>query len=169
MPKPWDEYDYVLDILKSGKESQLVELEQLIDDFPNGNDDYIGRRWIINAIDCGSKASVDWMLSREVDLIFEDNEGFTVLHSAIDRSLPDKYPIIESLLKHGASINAHGFNDWTPTHMAIARNDLESLKLLIRFGADMSIRTRIDHYETPLELAKRNRNSDAIQLLEKSA
>lgn len=169
MPRPYDDYDYVLDTLRSGQEAQFVELEQLLDGFPNGIDDFIGRRWIINAIDCGSRASIEWMLSRGVDLLFEDEEGYTVLHAAIDRSLSDKHEIIESLLKHGASINAYGINDWTPAHMAVARNDLETLRLLVQFGADLTIRTRIDHYETPLQLAKRLKNANAVQFLEHSA
>ena len=169
MPKPYDDYDYALGILRSGQEAQLAELEQLLDGFPYGIDDFIGRRWIINAIDCGSRASVNWMLSRGVDLSFEDEEGYTVLHAAIECSLSDKHEIIELLLQHGASVSAHGVNDWTPAHMAVARDDLETLRLLTQFGADLTIRTRIDHYETPLELAKRLKNANAVQFLEHSA
>ena len=58
-----------------------------------------------------------------------------------------------TLLKHGADVNAKGLNDWTPSHLAAARNDLESLKILHKFGADLTIRTDIDDYATPYQEA----------------
>lgn len=58
MPSQYRDYDYVLGILASGDEAQLNELGQLMENFPEGVDDFIGRRWIINAIDCGSLASI---------------------------------------------------------------------------------------------------------------
>ena len=80
-------------------------------------------------------------------------EGYTVLHSALERTTLDRYDLLELLLQHGASIDAHGINDWTPAHMAAVRDDVAALKLLHRFGANFSIRTRIDSYATPLEEA----------------
>lgn len=109
------------------------------------------------------------MLSRNVNVTFQDEEGYTVIHSALERAQPDKYDIIELLLKHGAPVNAHGINDWTPAHMAAVREDIEALELLIRFGADLSIRTRIDDYATPLEEARNLKKSRAVEFLENGA
>lgn len=148
------DYQYISAILASGDLMLLTELEQLLGGFPNGVDDFIGRRWIINAIGHGSQATIAWMLSRQVDLAFRDEEGYTPLHAALERDSADKYSVLEMLLEQGALVNAHGINDWTPSHMAAAREDIEALKLLIRFGADLSIRTRIDDYATPLEEAR---------------
>jgi ankyrin repeat protein len=153
-PKVYDEYDRAIDILANGTEEELEAFacENLA--FPDGVDGFIHRRWITNAIDCGSKRAVEWMLRRGVDLSFRDDEGFTVLHSAIDRAGDAKYDILEALLKAGAPVNAHGIEDWTPAHMAAARGDVAALKLLIEYGADLTIRTRIDHYATPLGEAR---------------
>jgi ankyrin repeat protein len=49
------------------------------------------------------------VFSRGVDLSFED--GYNALHAAIEHSLSYKHEIVESLLQHGAPINAHGVND----------------------------------------------------------
>lgn len=92
-----------------------------------------------------------------------------MVHSALERGQPDKYEVIELLLKHGAPINAHGINDWTPAHMAAVREDIEALKLLIRFGADLSIRTRIDECATPLEEARNLKKMRAVGFFENMA
>ena len=136
-------------------------------DFPKGLDGFLHRHWITNAIDCGSRTSVEWMLTKGVDISFRDDEGCTVLHSALDRELPDKYEVLELLLKHGAPVNARGLNDWTPAHMAAARDDVKALRLLVRYGADLSIRTRIDNFATPLEEA-RSLNKDGIAITERA-
>jgi len=38
--------------------------------------------------------------------------------------------------------------------MAAARNDVTALKIFVKYGADLSIRTDIDDYATPLEEAR---------------
>jgi hypothetical protein len=38
--------------------------------------------------------------------------------------------------------------------MAAAREDIEALKILIKHGADLNVRTHIDDYATPLEEAQ---------------
>lgn len=161
-----DNYLHIIHILAADDERQFDELAMLLDDFPGGTDDYLGRRWIRNAVDCGSAKAVEWMLKHAVDLTFRDEEGYTVLHAALERSKPDRYSILALLLAHGAPVNAHGINDWTPAHMAAAREDIEALKLLIGHGADLSIRTRIDDYETPLEEARSLGRTAAVRFLE---
>ena len=94
------------------------------------------------------------MLENGVNLLFRDEEGYTVLHSAIDREQEDRHYVLDALLSAGADVNAHGTNDWTPAHMAAAREDIEALKILVRHGADLTIRTNIDYYATPLEEAQ---------------
>lgn len=161
------DYVYVIGLLTSGGDVEWQELEQLIEGFPHGGDEFIGRRWITNAIDCGSVASVRWMLARKVNLRFQDNAGYTVLHSALDREGSDRHELLEFLLEAGADVNAKGVNDWTPAHMAAVREDLEALRILVKYGADLSIRTDIDSYATPLEEARHLRKLAAVEFLEK--
>lgn len=165
-PTDYDDYMYAIEVLRGGNEAQLNELKQLVHDFPHGVDGFVGRRWIMNAIDCGSMISIKWILAHDVDLSFRD-EGYTVLHAALERSgETDCDEVLKLLLNHGAPINAHGFNDWTPAHMAAARENIDALKLLILFGADLTIRTRIDGYATPLEEAKALGKHLVVEFLE---
>jgi hypothetical protein len=149
-----NDYLFITGILREGTVDQLEELAELVDGFPHGENDLIHGRWITEAIFNGSLNSIQWMLSKGVDLGFCELDGYTPLHSALERSGSDKYEVLELLLKHGAPVNAHGNNDWTPAHKAVGRNDLRALKILASHGADFTIRTRIDNYETPLEMAR---------------
>ena len=167
--RDYRDYVYVLETLKTGTREQFEELEQLIHGFPDGVDPFIGRRWIINAIDVGSTSAIEWMLSRGVDLAFRDEEGYTPLHAAIESRAPDREQRLELLLAAGASVDLKGINDWTPAHMAAARDDVDALRLLVRFGADLSIRTEIDDYATPLEEARNLRCPNAVAYLESLA
>jgi ankyrin repeat protein len=164
--RPMEVYRRALDVLESGDSTQLAALASELESFPHGEDPYIGRRWITNAIDVGSLATVRWVLSQGVDLSFRNDEGYTPLHSAIDRSLPDKHAVLALLLAAGAPVNRKGTNDWTPAHMAAARDDVEALRLLVRYGADLTIRTDIDDYATPLEEARNLRKLNAASYLE---
>lgn len=162
----YNEYDRVMEILANGSVQDLETASQEVSSFPHGRDVFIHRHWIRNAVDCGSKASIDWMLSQGVQLDYKDDEGYTILQCAIERSNADKYEALEALLKAGAPINAHGVNDWTAAHMAAVREDIESLKLLIKYGADLNERTRIDSYATPLEEARELKKVKAVEFLE---
>jgi ankyrin repeat protein len=159
------DFEYAWEALRSGDVVQLEELAELEESFPHGIDGFVGRRWITNAIDSESLESVRWMLSKGVDLKFRDDEGYTPLHSAIECGTEARHAILRALLEAGAAVNRKGINDWTPAHLAAARNDVESLKLLVAFGADLSIRTEIDDYATPLEEAKTLRSAEAYAYL----
>ena len=166
MTDTYREYTYLIDLLAEGNIELLQEAERVIDSFPTGVDDFIHRHWITNSIDCGSLESVKWVLSKEVDLSFCDDEGYTPILSAIDRELPGKYEIIQLLINNGAPINKKGINDWTPLHMSAAREDVEALKILVKNGADLTIKTEIDEYATPLEEAKILNKQRAVEYLE---
>ena len=160
------DYDYISGLLRTGSREELDELAEMMEEFPDGEDDFIRRRWIRNAIDFGSSSAVTWMLEKDVDLAFSDDEGYPVLLSAIASDRSDKYDILELLLQHGAPTDMRGINDWTPLHMAAARNDVKAVKLLIEYGADATAKTRIDDYATPLEEARMLGSNDAVKYLE---
>ena len=77
------DYEYISEVLRTGSVEQLVEIAELVNDFPDGEDDFTGRRWIRNAVDFGSLRAIAWMLEKKVDLAFSDDEGFPVLLSTI--------------------------------------------------------------------------------------
>ncbi|MGC1249174.1 MAG: ankyrin repeat domain-containing protein [Spirulinaceae cyanobacterium] len=169
MTGTYKEYSYLINLLAESNIELLEDVEKVIDSFPKGVDDFIHRQWITNAIDCGSLESVKWVLSKDVDLSFRDDEGYTPILSAIERDLPDKYEIIQLLIDCGAPINKKGINDWTPLHMAAAREDLEALRILVKNAAALTIRTEIDDYATPLEEAiilKKQKSAEYLQSMD---
>ncbi|CDX38509.1 conserved hypothetical protein [Mesorhizobium sp. ORS 3359] len=85
---------------------------------------------------------------------YEDLAGFPSIIAALSTERPDRLDVIHILLEHSADPNMRGVNDWTPLHYAVSRRDTEAIRLLLLAGADPSLRTRIDDYETPLECAE---------------
>ncbi|WP_051279701.1 ankyrin repeat domain-containing protein [Hellea balneolensis] len=160
-----DEYVDALEVLRDTDESKLEALSVAISGFPFEKDNFVERYWITNAIDCGSLETVKWMISKGVELNFRDDEGYTPLHNSIDRTLPNKYKILELLVQAGADVNAHGTNDWTPLHMAAVREDQRAMKILLQAVADRTIRTRIDSYATPEEEAKNLGKNKSVEFL----
>jgi len=159
------EYERFLNVLRTGAAPDLDALEHQIESFPGGTDGFLGRRWIINAVDVGSRLSVEWMIGRHVDLNFCDEEGRTPVIAALGRSKADRYELLELLLAGGAPVNLKGQNDWTPAHWAAAGDDVEALRILVGHGADLSVRTTIDSYATPLEEARALGKKNAVAYL----
>jgi uncharacterized protein len=62
--------------------------------------------------------------------------------------------ILRLLLSFGVDPNQRGINDYTPLHMAVAERNATAVQILLEGGADPELRTRIDDYETPLEMAR---------------
>lgn len=161
------DYQYVCEILREGDAKKLEELAALVDGFPHGQDGWLHRAWLTNAIDLGALATIEWMLEQGVDVTYRDDEGYSPAHSALERRTPDRLVVLEMLLEHGASPNVRGIHGWTPAHMAAARDDVDALRLLVRHGADLSLRTLIDDDATPLEEARRLRKAAAVEYLER--
>ena len=75
--------------------------------------------------------------------------------------------IITLLLQHKADINIQGLsNHFTPLHDAVWANNLPAAEMLLKAGADRSIKN--NKGQTPLEKAKIEGRSEMIQLLEAS-
>lgn len=152
---PSDEFMEVLGLLQTGGPTDFEFVKSLVEQFPDGVDAWLGRHWIRTAVECGSLEVVKWMLQQGVNLKFKDRDGYTILHSAIDNGGAESIEKIRMLIAAGADLNAHGIEDWTPLHMAVARGRLDLVEILLEAGADRSIRTRIDSYQTPEEMAGR--------------
>lgn len=161
------DYEQVMSAIASGNLLQLEQIAYMKSDFPNGRDPFIGRTWINNAIDCGTLEVVRWIIEKGVPINDTDAEGFTPLHSAFYRDPLDRHQVIELLCKAGANVNAYGIHDYTPLHMAAAFNDVEAIHILLAYGADTEIRTRIDNYATAYEEAIHMNAIDAAKVLER--
>ena len=163
------DYEYLCQLLADGNIALLEEASTILEDFPTGKDDYHHEQWITHAVAWGALSTIRWMLSKNVPLDVREEDGRTLLHCAIDRAQADRSEVLELLLQHGAPMDLHGLNDWTPAHLAAARNDVPALELLVRYGADLTLRTRIDDYATPLEEARHLKRQEAVRYLEQVA
>ena len=139
-------------------EDDLDELKRLLDRSPDLAQD---TDVMIYAVQAGSPEVIGLLISRGAPLRIEVDDGFPLLHIAVDRPrdpLPGKAPFnhdaLVVLLRAGADVNERGMNDWTPLHRAAAIGDLEACRILMDHGADRSARTEIDHYATPEEEAR---------------
>lgn len=135
-------YEYAMEVLASDQVEDFEQLRSLVDTFPHGTDELFGRSWIRNAVDCGSLTAVRWIVENDVDLAVED-EGYTPLHAAVERDLPQKYEILQLLLRAGAQADARGLDDVTPADLAAARHDAEALRLFAEYGAQCAAVTTL--------------------------
>ena len=74
--------------------------------------------------------------------------------------------ILRLLLSFGADPNQRGINDYTPLHMAVAEGNISAIRILLDRGADPALCTRIDDYETPVELAERAGHAGIAAMLD---
>jgi uncharacterized protein len=147
------------------KKGDLDALRVAVDDpslVPNGRlADGIG--WcLVYAIYHSPLAFIRELLEAGADPNAPVDDGFPPLIAALtgNRAEPgapkrnDVDDVIRLLLSFGADPNQRGINDYTALHMAVAERDALAVHRLLEAGADPDLRTRIDDYETPLEIAQ---------------
>src|SRR5438034_1087641 len=108
------------------------------------------------------------LLDLGADPNYESEGGFPSLIAALSTDREEKYRILDLLISTGADVNQRGLNDWTPLHYAAARNDAAAIELLVSRGADLTVRTRIDDFTTPLEEAEHLGHFEAVKVLRKA-
>jgi ankyrin repeat protein len=125
-------------------------------DFPNcRGHQAVGEIVLEYAIYHSPLAFIRTLLELGADPNYGDHAGFPSLIATLtcaDRA--DMYEILELLLAHGADIQQHGHNDYTPLHWAVADGNIKAVEFLLAHGADPNARTRIDDCATPLEEAE---------------
>jgi hypothetical protein len=94
------------------------------------------------------------LLDAGADPNYHDPAGFPSLMAALSTDRTDRAALVALLLARGAEPAQRGNNDWTPLHYAVARRDLDAIRLLLAHGADPLARTGIDDRTTPLEDAE---------------
>jgi ankyrin repeat protein len=110
-------------------------------------------------------AFVKCLLDEGADPNYPNRAGFPSLIAALSTKRPDKHKLLALLLASGADPAQRGNNDWTPLHYAVALRDIKAVRILIDFGADPALRTRIDDCTTPMEDAASAGFKEAVRLL----
>jgi hypothetical protein len=143
-------------------------------DWPNSVDPYLHATVLSIALGQSDLATIRRLLhaGADPDLGGRD-DGFPslidVLHHRC-RDAPglthrdDCHDVLRALIDAGADVNARGLNDWTALHFAAAADDPVAVTMLLEAGADPEARTRIDDFETPLDVA-RNGAPEALAAL----
>ncbi|MDA1325888.1 MAG: ankyrin repeat domain-containing protein [Proteobacteria bacterium] len=99
---------------------------------------------------------------------YADESGFPSLIAALSTDRGDRYALVQQLLDAGARIDQRGLNDWTVLHYAVSLRDIKAVRLLLRYGADPALRTRIDDCKTPLEEAAAINFAEALEPLRRA-
>jgi hypothetical protein len=128
---------------------------------------------LVNAIYHSPIASIRQLLELGAEPNAPVDDGFPPLIAAISsgQEVPgatrrtDVAEVLRLLLRFGADPNQRGINDYTPLHMAAAARNLAAVYVLLQGGADAELRTRIDEYETPLEMAQRAGAADIAAMI----
>jgi uncharacterized protein len=147
------------------RRGDLAALRGAVEDpsvVPNGPMPLTVGPCLIYAIYWSPRAFIRELLEIGADPRVEADDGFPPLIAALSTSIEapganrraDVHDVIRLLLRYGADPDQRGINDWTALHMAVSCRDALAVQLLLDGGADPDLRTRIDDYETPLEMAR---------------
>lgn len=135
-------------------------------DWPDVKEPYTNTPVIALAIHWAPLEAVARLLGDGADPNVEVLDGFPSVLSAVMSERSDALELTILLLDYDADPNTRGINGWTPLHVAAGRDDVRLIQLLVDHGADPTIRTDVDDYETPRELAQRCDRHAAAALLE---
>jgi hypothetical protein len=130
---------------------------------------------LVSAIVVSPLPFIRTLLERGADPNAPADDGFPALISALvsGRQGPGMTPrddvaeLVRLLLAFGADPNQRGINDYTALHMAVAEGNGLAVQILLDGGADAGLRTRIDDYESPTELARAMGRADLVEILER--
>src|SRR3954467_5587879 len=156
----------------------LEALRSALDDpnaIPNGQTPF--GSCLVYAIYWSPLAFIRTLLDLGADPNAPADDGFPPIIAALTctRDVPgantrtDVDDVMRLLLSFGADPNQRGINDYTPLHMAVAERNALAVQILLDAGADASLRTRIDDYEAPIEMAQAAGLTDVVAQFARNA
>ena len=135
-------------------------------DWPNSVDPYLHSSVLAVALAWAPLAAIRELIAQGADPNFHPvDDGFPSLIDVLHHRLSDRpelqrwhdgHELLQLLVDAGAEVHRRGLNDWTALHFAAASDDPVAVTMLLEAGADPHARTRIDEFETPLEIAERS-------------
>ncbi|KAL2006461.1 hypothetical protein VTN00DRAFT_9129 [Thermoascus crustaceus] len=108
----------------------------------------------------GKKTNIIQLLLPVSRVHATDKMGWTVLHHALCGM--GKEDMIDSIVEHGADVNAKDNNEATPLHYCVKYGKKEAAGILLRNGADVHARDRAG--QDAAMLAVKKKNFDFIEL-----
>ncbi len=159
------EYEKFKEIDAAFRGADLDALREAVDDpasIPNGPMPLTIGSCLGYAIYHSPLSFIQTLLEMGADPNPDDHAGFPPLIAALSCSRPqpgssgrpDVLEILRLLLAFKSDPNQRGINDYTPLHMAVSEHNLGAVEVLLQAGADPRLRTRIDSYKTPREMAE---------------
>jgi len=171
--KEWETFRKIDAAFRNG---DLAALRDAVDDpasVPNGPMPLMIGSCLVYAIYHSPLPFIRTLLAIGADPNPAVDDGFPPLIAALSCSQPqpgspgrsDTLDVIKLLLTFDADPNQRGINDYTPLHMAVGERHLPAIEVLVDAGADPRLRTRIDNYETPREMAESSGLVELAKLL----
>ena len=156
----------------------LEALRAAVDDpaaVPNGPMHDVFGPCLVFAIYHSPLAFIRTLLELGADPNAPVDDGFPPLIAALScaRVAPgvsrrtDVDDVLRLLLSSGADPGQRGINDYTALHMAVGERQPLAVQILLDAGADPELRTRIDDYDTPLEMARTLGFHEIVTILER--
>ncbi|MGL4809563.1 MAG: ankyrin repeat domain-containing protein, partial [Giesbergeria sp.] len=108
----------------------------------------------------GQVQAVRSLIAREADV---NKAGWTPLHYAATGTTPQQTEVIALLLEHHAYIDAESPNGTTPLMMAVHYGTRESAELLLKEGADPTLKNKLGL--TAADFALRASRKDMADLI----
>jgi hypothetical protein len=129
--------------------------------------DPLGDTPLMTAVTLGGNEIVRLLLSNNANVNGNEILGDTPLICATMQQQPD-LKVITTLLESGAAVNARGVSQYTALMRASSNGNVEVVRLLIAHGADVSYKGGSIIPLSALQMAKREKHNDVVQVLRKA-
>ena len=116
---------------------------------------------LMYAVEEGSLKVVEMLLCHGADFSIKDIDGKTAVHHAV---YTDSTESLKLLIAAGADIDVEDASGECPLHVAVRLRAHNILHILLERGANMEVQ-RLAYPRTVLEIAERDKNTSAIQML----
>lgn len=158
----------ILEKLKEYKDDGTYDIDTILSIIEPEDEMELGEGPFFESVKSGNLMSTGALLQYRppTDINYRDIDGCTLLWYAAERGHTQ---IVNLLMLHGATVNEVDDLKKTPLYAAVENCRLETVKMLVHWGADVNMGTTAPLYDTveasPLNLACRMRHIDICKVL----